>query len=188
MSKGKIDRFDDLVWNLSDVDKSNLDVMKKTLLPYAVLFLSIVTLGACGKSNSPEPAQSDYVIFGHFYGECMGEECVELFKLQGPKVFEDVQDNYPGGQTHYIGKFVDLGPTKHMQAKDLMDYFPKRLLRESADRFGCPDCRDQGGLYIEYHFNGIHRSWMIDQFKGDVPPYLHHFMDQVNEKVRILRQ
>ena len=130
----------------------------------------------------------DYLIFGHFFGFCGGEECIEIFKLESNKLLEDINDNYPWGRdfSFYNGNYIVLDHTKFDLVKNLLDYFPDSLLNENNTVIGCPDCVDQGGLYIEYNFNGIRRFWIIDQFKHNVPNYLHDFMDKINEKIILI--
>ena len=70
--------------------------------------------------------------------------------------------------------------------EDLSDYFPDQLLSEEEEVLGCPDCADQGGLFIQYSENENVQSWRIDQSKNAVPAYLHEFMDKVNEKIDLI--
>lgn len=52
----------------------------------------------------------------------------------------------------------------------------------------CPDCADQGGLYVEYRQGNAYGKWHIDQDKEEVPTYLHEFMDKVNETIRLIKE
>lgn len=72
------------------------------------------------------------------------------------------------------------------QVKDIVDDFPNQLLSDDTAIFGCPDCADGGGLFIEYAQEGVIKSWRIDQVKSNVPAYLHDFIDKVNEKISII--
>jgi hypothetical protein len=126
--------------------------------------------------------EPDYLIFGHFYGECLGETCVETFKLTDTQLFEDTIDDYSGQNL----VFIELGNDKFELANDLFDYFPAELLNESDTVFGCPDCADGGGLFIQYSINENPQSWRIDQEKNNVPSYLHDFMDEVNERIELI--
>ena len=60
------------------------------------------------------------------------------------------------------------------------------VLDEESIVIGMPDYADGGGLYIEYHYFGEHKFWLIDQMKTNVPDYLHGFIDIVNEKISII--
>lgn len=147
------------------------------------LIFMVAIISSCNKDEENGIVGSDYLIFGHFYGECIGEGCVETFKLTGQKLFEDANDNYSGAEPFH---FTELGNDKFEKVKDLVDFFPSALLDESEKVFGCPDCADQGGLFIQYAKNGILKSWRIDQSKSQVPDYLHPFMDMVNEKIALI--
>jgi hypothetical protein len=67
-----------------------------------LLCLPLTFLISCKKDNAAIPP-SDYLIFGHFYGECSGERCIEIFKLEKDKLFEDKADQYPNYDAFYEG-------------------------------------------------------------------------------------
>lgn len=149
---------------------------------FVVFTLTILAIFSCKKDDEIGVNKTDFLIFGHFYGNCIGEECVETFKLTTNKLYEATNDNHGG--TDYT--FIELGNDKFEEVKDLFDYFPDQLLNENEDIIGCPDCLDQGGLFIQYSENGNLNSWEIDQSKISVPSYLHEFMDMVNEKISLI--
>ncbi|MFD1095593.1 hypothetical protein [Salegentibacter chungangensis] len=150
----------------------------------AVLFLfSLGILTSCsGDAESPEVNESNYLIFGHFYGQCEGETCVETFKLTDEKLYEDIIDDHSGQNL----EFVELENSSFEEVKNLADFFPVQLLNENEPVIGCPDCADGGGLFIQYSIDGNLKSWRIDQDKENVPGYLHEFMDKVNEKITLI--
>lgn len=152
--------------------------MKKTLF---ILLLSIFIYG-CSTNETNNSNEYDYLIFGHFYGFCIGESCIEIFKLTNETLYEDSNDNYALEPFN----FDVLDNTIFEQVKDLVDYFPMNLLSEQESVLGCPDCADGGGLFIEYSKNGEVKSWRIDQMKNNIPNYLHDFMDKVNEKIALI--
>lgn len=137
---------------------------------------------ACSKSDDINFEENDYLIFGHFYGECIGESCIETFKLTDTKLFEDTNDKY---STIDDFNFQKLGDDKFILVEDLIDYFPSTLL-EAEEVIGCPDCGDWGGLFIQYSKDNLIKSWRIDQMKDNVPDYLHEFIDKVNEKIALI--
>ena len=126
--------------------------------------------------------EQNYLVFGHFYGMCAGEGCVETYKLTDMKLYEDLIDDYSGQNL----EFVELENETFAQVSDLVDFFPNQLLSEEETVFGCPDCSDGGGLFIQYSDNGNLKSWRIDQFQNNVPSYLHAFIDQVNEAIVLI--
>ena len=81
----------------------------------------------------------------------------------------------------YSGNFINLSSDKYEKAKALRISFPVELLQEPNTIIGWPDVTDGGGLYIEYENNGVHKFWLIDQAKENVPTKYHSFHDQVNQ-------
>ena len=150
--------------------------MKKLVL----ILAAVVLLIACTKSdNNMTINEQNFLVFGHFYGFCGGESCVETFKLTDEKLFEDTIDDYMGQNL----EFEELESGLFLQVNDLPDFFPNQLLNESETVFGCPDCADGGGLFVQYSKNGNTKSWRIDQDYNNIPSYLHEFVYKVNEKL-----
>jgi len=128
----------------------------------------------------------DYLIFGHFYGECRGESCVEIFKLENNQLFEDIKDQYPSPADFYKGTYEPLSEEQYELARELIQYFPQQLLEEEGRVIGQPDAGDWGGLYIEYGYQGKRQFWLIDQKKSNLPEYLQIFRDKVNERIALI--
>ncbi len=145
--------------------------------------MTLILFLGCNDEEEMKFNENNYLIFGHFYGMCFGEGCVETYKLTDSKLYEDSNDNYSGNEAF---SFNELAKDKFDRVKDLIDYFPIELLSEENSIFGCPDCADQGGLFIQYIQNGDVKSWRIDQSQEHVPDYLHNFMDKVNEKIYLI--
>ncbi len=143
---------------------------------------------SCNKDDGIKLSDGDYLIFGHFYGECFGEECVEIFRLEANKLLKDNNDRYPGYSDFYQGNYHEISNEKFEEVKDLVDFFPEALLNEDNKVIGQPDAGDWGGLYIEYNYDGVRKFWLIDQMKSNVPGYLHGFIDKVNEKIDLINK
>jgi hypothetical protein len=157
--------------------------MKK--IPVILTFLFILTLApSCEKDDiGLELSYLDYLIFGRFYGECNGEHCIEIYRLEMDCLLEDQNDQYPNAYNFYEGNFLYLGQSLFNRVKDLPRYFPNKLLSEPEHVIGQPDAGDWGGLYIEYNYYGDRRFWLIDNKRDNVPEYLHEFIDKVNERI-----
>ena len=68
--------------------------------------IALIVLSACDEADLKEgEGTTDYIVFGHFYGECVGEQCVEIFKLTKDQLSEDSNDTYPGSDHGYSGNF-----------------------------------------------------------------------------------
>lgn len=143
----------------------------------------ILLLVSCTSDDSFNLQGDRFLIFGHFYGECAGEGCIETFKLTETDLFEDRIDDYLGQSRD----FEALSDSDFELVKDLIDSFPQELWTEDASSLGCPDCGDWGGIHIEY-YNGVElKQWRIDQIKESIPEYLHDFVDAVNENISIIQ-
>jgi hypothetical protein len=157
--------------------------MKKVIL---TLLLLTFALFGCKKDHLLNDS-NDYLIFGHFFGECGGPNCIEIFKLSHTELMEDTLDHYPSSTDFYEGQYVLLSQSKFDQTKDLTTFFPTPLLNETTKVIGQPDAGDWGGLYIEYHINGIRKFWLIDLMKTNVPANYYAFIDKVTEKIAQLQ-
>ncbi len=127
----------------------------------------------------------DYFMFGSFYGMCFGEDCIEIFKLENAKLYEDTLDKYPNTE-FYAGEYVQLSQEKYDIAMSIINDFPMELLEEPHMVIGQPDAGDWGGLYIEYKIDGIHKMWLLDRMLINVPVQYHDFINKVKEKVELL--
>ncbi len=148
-------------------------------MKYMIIGLSALLISFCSKEDGLTLNDNDYLVFGHFYGFCIGKDCVKMFKLTKDQLFEDTTDNYLATDFD----FIPMGKEKFELVKDLVHAIPDQLLKEDNGTIGCPDCADQGGLFIEISNKGRTQSWRIDQNKGSVPAYLHDLMDQVNKAI-----
>lgn len=129
--------------------------MKKSLFLLLVLFLG------CKKDPVAKFAP-DYVIFGTSYGEC-GGDCARLFKLENQNLYPDDGIEYlmqNGGDIPFMTQ--SLPADKVALAESLKNQIPASLLDEPEEVLGCPDCRDQGTVYIETKTGDQVSRWYID--------------------------
>ena len=155
--------------------------MKKKFLNISALAILVLSL-SCSKSDEGTDVNR-YLIFGHSYGECIGDLCVEIFKLTESQLFEDVNDKFFKDNV----KFKLLSDEKHLIALDLFKFYPKELENETNKSFGCPDCMDQGAIILQYFDEKCtSQRFVIDQHKNDIPLYLHEYVDRINDKIRLL--
>lgn len=147
------------------------------------LLFAVLLISSCKKEKN---SACDYIVFGTYYGECGGEQCIELYKLTATELFEDSKDNYPASGI-YNGIFsIKRSPTDFALASNLESTIPPSLLNNTASVIGCPDCADGGGVYLEYHKNGIHKVWHIDRTLT-MPSDYALFINQVAQKIQALK-
>jgi hypothetical protein len=83
----------------------------------------LLILSVSCKKEKALPSTSDYLIFGHFNGMCIGENCIEIFKLDSCRLYEDNRDIYPERDTFYVGTYSQLTNQQFNAVKDLVDFF-----------------------------------------------------------------
>jgi len=103
--------------------------------------------------------EGDYLIFGTFYGECAGN-CTVVYKIQNNFLFEDDQEIGIPEEIPFLP--APLSNTKYQIAEEMLSTFPSDLLNSDKDIYGCPDCADQGGVYLETGKGNETRKWRID--------------------------
>jgi len=156
--------------------------MKKFLSFICILFLFI----SCDNEEA-EPADGEYILFGTFAGYCVGEHCIDIFKLTDEALYEDANDNYPSNYEAYEGNFSKLDDSKFELVKTLRESIPSQLLSETDTIIGMPDATDGGGVYFAVKTDQGVRFWLIDQIDEYVPEYLKSFKNEINQKVDLIR-
>lgn len=160
----------------------------------AIFIITITILISCKKEDPIDPCDCYETIefsFGHFYGFCGGEGCVEIFRvdLDQEKLFEDVNDFYPRTDTLYDGNFgIELTDDKYQQVKDLLQYVPTGLYQENQTVLGQPDAGDWGGIYFEMQLAEGRRFWLLDQMDNNMPQEYNDFVDKINEKIAMINE
>ncbi|MBP6432206.1 MAG: hypothetical protein KA319_10590 [Ferruginibacter sp.] len=157
-----------------------------------ILAISLISISffSCKKENVENGitlSQTDYLVFGHFYGECIGSNCISIYRLESNQILEDTNDKYPNSTNFYDANYIRLSQQKFNDVKDLINDFPMDLLNETNNVIGQPDAGDWGGLYIEYNYNGVKKFWLLDQMKSNVPTEYHNFIDKVNAKIKLIQ-
>jgi hypothetical protein len=153
----------------------------RKIIPALIL---LITTG-CGDENIRINDQS-IIIFGQFYGFCMGEKCIEIFKLTDSALFEDSKDIYPSDNTPYDGNFTRLDEKRFNLVKGLRNQIPKDLLEQETVRIGQPDAGDWGGYYIEVNEKGERKFWLLDKNQMNLPESLKPFADLLGNYVNLI--
>ncbi len=151
---------------------------------FHVTILAVVLLSGCAEAPT-SPSEDFYLVFGHFYGECFGETCIEIFKIENNILYEDTLDNYPVfNNTPHKASYVQLSNDKYEKVKHLLDLIPNELFSENALVVGQPDAGDWGGLYLETNKSGKTNYWLIDKMKRNIPEYLHALVDSLEDAIQ----
>lgn len=126
---------------------------------FALLIPWIIFQSSCEKFDG-ELCCDDYLIFGTYYSECPGN-CATLYKIEGGQLFEDDID-YFWESEEILFKETALDDSKYEIAKSLVETFPNELLKSDKRVYGCPDCLDQGGIFLELKNGKKVDTWNID--------------------------
>lgn len=126
----------------------------------------------------------DDMIFGHAFGMCQGETCVETYQLNETTLYEDSVDDY----SHKSFNFSQLDNATFNKVKDLLNKIPAALWNTKAGSVGCPDCADGGGVYVQLTKDGVTKSWFIDNNLSNVPENLRGFVNDVNAAITLINQ
>lgn len=153
--------------------------MQQKMKRILFFFLAVFVFSSCNKS-----IKSDYLIFGEFYGFCVGDDCVKMYKVTSKNLYKATSPEYPGNEK-YNGKFNTKINDELSVAKPLLNMIPEDLKDEEIF-IGCPDCADQGGVFVEYSLDGEIYFFRIDNFRDNVPEYLHDFLDEIDSVVEDL--
>lgn len=145
------------------------------LLGWISLFISC--------NDSDQILVEETLIFGHFFGECVGERCVETFRLTR---FDLAEDNVDGYASDGPFDFEVMPQEKFELVKNLISEIPSELLETDDQTFGCPDCGDWGGIYVSWITPISTQSWRIDMIQESIPEYLHDFVDKINESIVLI--
>ena len=103
----------------------------------------------------------EYFIFGTAHGMCIGD-CAKIFQLEGGKLFaDDVVEHLTSENVTF--QTTSLPAEKVAIATELSQQFPLALLDEANGQIGCPDCHDQGKMFVKVKTaDGEIRFWFID--------------------------
>jgi len=148
--------------------------MRKLLV---IGLLGLIAL-SCKKSTE-KLEKGDFIVFGSFYGFCMGEECREMYMITDEKLYEDVDDSS-------TDEYVELPSDLFAAVADLESAIPSELIEQPDSTFGCPDCHDQGGVYLKIKKDGLAQSWTIDNDLEAIPAYLNGIVNLIHEKVELI--
>lgn len=137
------------------------------------------------------------IVFGRFCGECSGN-CAPMFRLNlcgnVSTLWADYNNNYFKGES-YLKFDTDLNKKEKLAiAYDIMYRLPKILRAWKSDikRFGCPDCTDGCGIYIEIGNTDSDRptkKFALDLYpteRDSVPKEITEYAKYINTKINEL--
>ena len=176
------------------------------------IFLFVVCLFALASCTNPSttPSRSDSdttsvdtprssaantytaIVFGKYCGHCLGN-CTDMFRYQMNRdvitLLADTTDSYLRKGSFQFDWF--LAQVQHSIANALVENMPASLhsVSDTLTRFGCPDCADQCGFYLEtIDASQRSRKFQFDTDTAQVPQELRSFVIQLGNAVNQLKQ
>ena len=110
-------------------------------------------------------------IYGWFAGECVGN-CGTMYQVTEKHILRDTVSYWQSdnqNKTFNIEAQQVLENDHEGSFSYLQLNIPLIMLFDPREQFGCPDCHDQGGYYLQFKILGITRHFKID--KGHEPFY-----------------
>lgn len=145
-----------------------------------ICLLTLSTLIVSCDKDTVFPDTYEYFTFGEYYCECTGS-CGVVFQITNETVLPSVDSSCSPSQ-HSFGN-APLSDAKYAIAKALIDEFPDQLLNSNENTYGCPDCIDQGGYYIELKSSKITRSWRVDRDIDALPDFLKAYAQTIGSTI-----
>ncbi len=149
-----------------------------------ILIVGLLTCLSC--SDEVELGDGDYLVFGQYGAYCGGETCVEFYRLESDRIFEETSDQYTGEGFHPFNNFVELPETAVSIAKELETLFPTRLLVEPDTILGETNVIDAGYLYVEWKSETQHRYWIISNSSPNLLPEYRTFATEISNVINEL--
>lgn len=145
---------------------------------FLVAFFLILGCGDDGLSNSDE-----YLIFGKYHNFCVGD-CWKLYKLQNGALYADEFDHISMSEIRFQSR--PMPEEAYLEAKTLFDELPGEIVNSTEERYGCPDCADQGGYYLSFKQNGQARIVHLDTQTDGFTPEIVTFLVEVERVLNLL--
>lgn len=102
----------------------------------------------CSCRHTTENSKVQKLVFGSYYGMCLSN-CVHIYQLTETSLAKDDSAQYSTlSWTYNFTTTQVLDVSKFNKAKDLLNQVPSELLVNNNKTYGCPDCHDQGGIFI----------------------------------------
>jgi hypothetical protein len=162
--------------------------IKTTIYLFSLLLLLALVVLSCSKKDiavAPTPR----FVFGTSYGNCLGD-CDRYYAVKDGQVYRADGEYTPGP---LVLDNSPLPSPKSVIAKQLLQDLPSYLLDHPDQTFGCPDCRDQGAIHIEYVPNTASdlpyiAKWHIDTDTSAIPVEIRKYTWQVMNAISELEK
>ena len=123
------------------------------------LFLCLLVFSSC--ENETASPDTNTMLFGSFSGHCFGN-CFTAFELDSTSVKSDDNEGHFTFDRYEFQSSRTLNMNAFSDAKSIFNSFPDEFNNTDKERFGCPDCADQGGFFIIFQIDGQRKMVLLD--------------------------
>lgn len=170
-------------------------------IPFFILF-AVTSINSCGQvtalhgdnrtgteqRESAIDSKLEYMVFGVFCGECSGH-CATMYRYNitdsANSLWVDTTDSYFTNYGKIQCKILVTDPKKSLLADSIARKIPKIFLTTTSlkETFGCPDCTDGCGIYVELGEGGTRKQFYIDYQTGKLPEPVKTFADLLKKRI-----
>lgn len=153
--------------------------------------LDFLTSNLVANQSSNEIQQ---MTVGVFCGEC-SNHCATMFRYQlggnANTLWVDYTDSYfEKGEDNmsFDTQITDI--KKYTLVNDILKHIPDSLLlsEKTSERFGCPDCSDGCGIYLEIVQNNKSKKFAIDYQTSELSGYIKEFAEYLKITIGKLKE
>lgn len=104
----------------------------------------------------------DKLVFGTYYGMCR-TDCINIYCVESNQLYRD--DSVTYGKLDWFYYFTPsrkMDAAKQKIARGLLGQVPMELLSRNRTTIGCPDCADQGGIFIKAMSGPVSATLKLD--------------------------
>jgi hypothetical protein len=138
-------------------------------------------------ADLPPDRPGNYTIFGYYCGMCV-KACNSFWLVDENGLFADRSGKF--WETRDVRYFRGKGicGAEHEKTIALIKKIPVEFTRldKGERQVGCPDCRDQCGLYLQITNGIITRSVFLDPEASGEPKHIMQFISDLRETVTYL--
>lgn len=149
------------------------------------IFILLVYTSCSKPSTSIPQGKEEYFAIGRAVGRCAGD-CATFYSLKDGTAYADNMTYFHRTENELTFQAKALSADKSKKIKALSGKIPQYLKDHTNQTFGCPDCRDQGLIYIETKINGVKKHWMLDTDTRELPAEIRSYAEQVSNTLNQL--
>ena len=147
----------------------------KKILWYVFFLIGSITLSILVRVEPKD------VKIGIHCGECV-QHCFDIYRLTGSKIEIDSTSGFQG--VHVKNEFDFKLLPLHVEYKTHIK-IPLILYLLPSSTFGCPDCYDQCGLFLQIYGFGFKKTFDIDP--NSIPFYLANTIDESESVIKEIK-